>query len=233
MDLNARAQMQMEQQMLQATKIIEEQIDNEIDKLDRLDNRSIEEIRKKRIEDMKQRAKDREVWVQNGHGKYYEIPSEKDFFEECKKSRNIVVHFYRDTTFRCKIVDKHLALLAPKHLECKFIKLNAEKSPFLTTRLNIRVIPSILILQEEKTKDLIVGFDDLGGTDDFSTEMLEWRIAQAEVIDYQGDLTRPPDQSSSSGSNKKSTASIMGYNRPKKNIRGKESDGDSSDDNDW
>jgi len=79
-----------------------------------------------------------------------------------------------------------------------------------------------------------VGFDELGGTDDFSTEMMEWRIAQAEVIDYQGDLMRPPDQpGSSSGGGKKTTSSIMGYNRPKKNIRGKDSDGNSSDDNDW
>ena len=32
--------------------------------------------------------------------------------------------------------------------------------------------------------DYIVGFDDLGGTDDFSTDMMEWRIARADVINY-------------------------------------------------
>lgn len=29
-------------------------------------------------------------------------------------------------------MDKHLALLAGKHLETKFVRVHAEKSPFLT-----------------------------------------------------------------------------------------------------
>jgi len=40
------------------------------------------------------------------------------------------------------------------------------------------------------------GFDDLGGRDDFSTEMLEWRLGCAAVINYSGNLLEPPDQSS-------------------------------------
>lgn len=101
-----------------------------------------------------------------------------------KKSPNIVVHFYRDSTERCKIVDKHLQILAKKHIEAKFCKVNAEKSPFLTQRLRIKVIPTVALIKDNKTKDYIVGFDDLGGRDDFSTEMLEWRIAQSGAIDY-------------------------------------------------
>lgn len=101
-----------------------------------------------------------------------------------KKSPNIVVHFYRDSTERCKIVDKHLQILSKKHIEAKFCKVNAEKSPFLTQRLRIKVIPTIALIKDNKTKDYIVGFDDLGGRDDFSTEMMEWRIAQSGAIDY-------------------------------------------------
>ena len=36
-------------------------------------------------------------------------------------------------------MDKHLAILAPKHVETKFCKINAEKCPFLTDRLKIRL----------------------------------------------------------------------------------------------
>ena len=67
-----------------------------------------------------------------GHGEYTEIPEEKEFFEVSKKSGNVVCHFYRDDFFRCKVVDKHLAILARKHMETKFVKINAEKCPFLT-----------------------------------------------------------------------------------------------------
>ena len=43
----------------------------------------------------------------------------------------MVVHFYR-ASFPCEVMDKHLAALAPKHLETKFVRIHAEKAPFLT-----------------------------------------------------------------------------------------------------
>lgn len=35
-----------------------------------------------------------------GHGEYRDISSEKDFFSEVKDSKNVVCHFYRNSTFR-------------------------------------------------------------------------------------------------------------------------------------
>ena len=72
-------------------------------------------------------------------------------------------------------------------------------------------------MKDAKTKDYVVGFTDLGNTDEFSTEMLEWRIAHAGVIDYSGDLLTPPTQGSKSKLKIKS----------KKTIRGNENDDDS------
>ena len=63
----------------------------------------------------------------------------------------------------------------------------------LSVRLKIKVIPTIALVVDSKTKDYIVGFTDLGNCDDFSTEVLEWRIAQVNAIDYSGDLMHPPD----------------------------------------
>jgi hypothetical protein len=89
---------------------------------------------------MKRAQKKKEEWLQQGHGEYSEIPEEKEFFNVTKNSENVVCHFYREETFRCKILDKHLAILAKKHLETKFCKINAEKTPFLCDRLKIKVI---------------------------------------------------------------------------------------------
>ena len=123
---------------------------------------------------MKQAAAKKKEWLSKGHGQYQELHSEKDFFDACKESDKLVCHFYRDSTFRCQIVDKHLALLASKHLETRFLKLSVDRAPFLCQRLNIRILPTIAIVVNNITKDYIKGFDDLGGTDEFPTEMMEW-----------------------------------------------------------
>jgi hypothetical protein len=130
--------------------------------------------------------------LSQGHGKYDEVPGERELFEVCKKSNRVVCHFFRDTTMRCKIVDKHLTLLAEKHVETRFIKLNVERAPFLCERLHIRVLPTMAIILHNVTKYYIKGFDELGGTDDFTTEMLEWKLGCMDAISYSGNLLEPP-----------------------------------------
>ncbi len=170
---------------------------------------------------MKKQASQRDKWRMQGHGEYSEVTEEKDFFEVCKKSEKVVCHFYRESTFRCKIVDKHLALLAPKHLETRFVKLSVDRAPFLCDRLHIKILPTIACVLEGKTKDYIKGFDDLGGHDEFSTEMLEWRLGCTGVVNYSGNLMDPPD------AEKKPKKQVM-Y-QSKKTIRESQQDSDSDD----
>nr|XP_029723361.1 LOW QUALITY PROTEIN: thioredoxin domain-containing protein 9-like [Aedes albopictus] len=207
----------LQNSLITAAVQLEKQLDNELSRLDSLGGEDLEKLREQRIKELKKQANQRQEWKNNGHGEYCELADEKEFFEVSKKSANIVCHFYRDSTPRCRIVDMHLKILAAKHIEAKFCKVNAEKCPFLTQRLRIKVIPSIALIKDSKTKDYIVGFTDLGNCDDFSTEMLEWRIAQSGAIEYNGDLLTPPDKK------KKKT----NYNA-KKTIRG----GYDSDDSD-
>ncbi|KAL0858656.1 hypothetical protein ABMA27_012482 [Loxostege sticticalis] len=206
----------MDQVLHHVAQTVEKQLDSEIERLDALDSGDLEAIRQQRINEMKQRAKKKQEWIANGHGEYTEIDGEKEFFGVCNKSTNVVCHFYRNDTPRCRIVDMHLKTLAKKHVETRFVKLDAERAPFLTGRLKIRVIPTIALVKDNKTKDFIVGFTDLGNRDDFTTEMLEWRIAKSDVIEYSGDLLTPPDQ------NKKK---IQVHS--KKTIRGRQDDTDS------
>lgn len=88
-------------------------------------------------------------------------------------------------------------------LEFQFLKSLFTYLYGFSERLKIRVIPTIALIKDSHAKDYIVGFTDLGNCDDFSTDMLEWRIARSGVIDYDGDLLHPPDKkkaSSKSGS---------------------------------
>eukprot|EP01018_Ginkgo_biloba_P018702 Gb_33552 [translate_table: standard] len=84
-------------------------------------------------------------------------------------------------------MDKHLTLLAKQHVETRFVKIQAEKSPFLAERLKIVVLPTLALIKNAKAEDYVVGFNELGGTDEFTTEELEERLAKANVILYEGE----------------------------------------------
>jgi len=210
--------------LVKATKVIEDQLDAEIEKIDKMNEDDFEALREKRLAALKKQAAQKQEWMANGHGKYDELKDEPEFFKAGQTSKRMVCHFYRDDFFRCKIVDKHLSLLATKHVETRFCKINAEKCKFLVERLHIKTLPTICLVRDTKTVDYIVGFTDLGNTDEFSTDMIEWRIAQADCINYSGDLLTPPSQAETS-----SKKNLLGFQQQKKTIRGRE-DNDSSDD---
>ncbi|XP_015111153.1 thioredoxin domain-containing protein 9 isoform X1 [Diachasma alloeum] len=213
----------IQQKVLEVAKQVESQLDAEIEALENLDIDDIEKLREKRLQEMKKVHQQKQAWLAAGHGEYTEIPDEKGFFDVSKKSKNIVCLFYKDGSPRCKIADKHLQILAKKHVEARFCKLNVERCPFLTERLRIKVIPTIALISDSKTKDYIVGFTDLGNCDDFSTEMMEWRIAQSGAISYTGDLLNPPEKG------KKSSNLLVG-NKKSKTIRGRTNSDDSGSD---
>ncbi|XP_059469139.1 thioredoxin domain-containing protein 9 [Neocloeon triangulifer] len=213
----------VQNQMQEVIKQVEQHVDAEIEKLEKFDPDDFEKLREKRLENMKKEAKLRQEYLALGHGQYNEVPEEKEFFELTKKSKNVVCHFYKDGSARCKIADHHLRTLAPKHLETLFCKLNVEKCPFLTDRLKIKIIPTIVLFVDQKTKDYIVGFTDLGNRDDFTTEIMEWRIAQCGVINYSGDLMTPPDQT------ERKSKSLLGQTKCIRDKEDDESDGLDSD----
>ena len=159
--------------VVQALEEREEMLDNELKRLDNLKEDDLEEIRRKRLEKMRKQASEAIKLRSLGHGQYLELADEKDFFQVAKDSKHVVCHFFRQSTWRCGIVDKHMADLARMHIETRFVKINIEKSPYLAEKLRIVMLPTIMLIKEGKTEHSIIGFDELGGTDDFPTEDLE------------------------------------------------------------
>ena len=54
---------------------------------------------------------------------------EGDFLEAVTKADLCVCHFYHRDFERCKVLDKHLTLLARKYADTRFIRLSAPVSP--------------------------------------------------------------------------------------------------------
>jgi hypothetical protein len=53
-------------------------------------------------------------------------------------------------------MDKHMSILAKQHIETRFVKIQAEKSPFLAERLKIVVLPTLALIKNTKVDDYVV-----------------------------------------------------------------------------
>ena len=51
-----------------------------------------------------------------------------DFLEAVTKTDNVVCHFFHRDFERCKLLDKHLSILARKYFDTRFIKVSAPVS---------------------------------------------------------------------------------------------------------
>jgi len=185
--MNAQTQALIErvnEGILEVAQQEERALDEKLKALENLDEDDFEMLRQRRRMELQKKARQEQDWKQLGHGRYAEVTDTKEFFALCKKSERVVAHFYRSSTARCQIVDAHLAKLAQTHLETRFVKVDAEKNPFLVERLQIILMPSIILIRGGKTDHTIRGFDEFGGTDDFATEDVEFVLASRGVLDF-------------------------------------------------
>jgi len=182
-------------QLMKAVSAKEKMLDEQIDELDNLSKGDLEQIRRKRVIEMKKRAKKMAEWRLAGHGTYQEISDEKDWFACSKGSERTVTLFYRRTSTDADrytdILDKHLSVLAAKHLETRFMKINAERAPYLAQKLLIVLLPTIMCTKDNYTHDRIEGFDPLGGREDFTTQTLRARLGKKGTIFYDPMVDKP------------------------------------------
>mmetsp|Transcript_21779 Transcript_21779/g.47395 ORF Transcript_21779/g.47395 Transcript_21779/m.47395 type:complete len:262 (-) Transcript_21779:319-1104(-) len=198
--------------ILATARAQEAAISSEISKYDALldsNDGELEKLREKRLAAMKNASEQRRRWIENGHGTYDELRSgqhggdiAKSFFDAAKKSSRLVVHFHRPTTRSCDAFHRALSELAPKHPETRFLKLNVEGcddvreggsgagAKFLVERLGVVVMPTLLIVKDQKVTHELRGFDELGGREEFSSRDL------AFVLGGHGALTRREEEES-------------------------------------
>lgn len=118
---------------------------------------------------------------QQSHGSYDEV-GENDFLGEVTENEYVVCAFYHKDFFTCRVVDKHLNIMAQHHKETRFIKMNAEKAPFFVNKLAVKMLPTIVCFVDGIAVDRVVGFDEIGGKEDFATHVLAARLAKSGVI---------------------------------------------------
>jgi hypothetical protein len=184
------------QALLEAALDREAELDRQLKNIDegRETEDDYETIKKKRMQAMKADHQRKLELKAKGHGEYSELfgtDGTKEFFKAAKESKLFVCHFYRESTWRCKVVDKHLEILAKKHLPTRFVKLDITKNPYLAEKLNIIMLPTVSFIKDGKVLYSMIGFDDVGekteegnlsGYDEFDTEKIERLMMDWGVI---------------------------------------------------
>ena len=128
-----KTKMYMEEQEKKQKEEAEKQKKNELDDLDEIDSeeeRIMQQEMEKRRKTAESKREDMAKKIQTEkYGNYTEI-IETEFLDTMLKNDKVVCHFYHKDFERCKIIDKHLQIIAQSHRETLFVKINAEKTLF-------------------------------------------------------------------------------------------------------
>jgi len=195
--------------LLQGARAHEESLNAELAQYDKLldDDEGLETLRQRRLAHLQKQHSQMQKWRDLGHGEYVELGGgqdardvAKEFFETSKTSERLVVHFYRPTTRFCDVFHAHLSKLARKHLETKFVKINVQDcdnqgggASFLVERLGVVVMPTLVLVKDRKAFHHMTGFNEMGGTEDFSEQALAYVLGKHGIIDPHDDEEVPEE----------------------------------------
>ncbi|KAK6200915.1 thioredoxin-like protein [Scheffersomyces amazonensis] len=110
------------------------------------------------------------------------ITNEKKIMEIVLQHPITIVHFYQPNFQKCQLMNKYLNVLAEKHLQLKIIRIKAELAPFLVNKLQIKILPFIIIYKNSIEVDRIVGFEKFNNAVNPSYESFENYLLVRNII---------------------------------------------------
>jgi hypothetical protein len=173
---NARLEAEDENQ-----EVTQEQIDAAEDDTKNDDDDSLEAMRAKRRQQMKEAHEKRLKYQGLGHGTYDEI-EEEAFLKTVTASPRCIVHFYHKNFEKCKIMDMHLRKMPKKFCGNRFERLDAEKAPNFVEKLNVKTLPCVVVFNDGVAKGRQTGFEGLGG-EEFKTIQLAFIFKMCDGIE--------------------------------------------------
>jgi len=139
------------------------------------DEKVLEAYRKKRLAEMQQAA------IRNKFGEVINITEPEWKAEVTNAPPNIfvVVNLYKQGVPQSRLLDQHLALLAPKHKAVKFVRIRAEEAIHGYPDRNC---PTILVYNKGDVVAQMVTLAPLAG-DATTAEDIEWRLAKLNILE--------------------------------------------------
>jgi hypothetical protein len=136
----------------------EEYFDDEDNDAD--EDNELRGLREKRLRQIQNQQRQKLEDIGKGHGQYRDIVQD-EFLHEVTNSMYTVCHFYHNDFEKCKVMDHHLHILAKRHIETKFVKIDAAKTPFFVQKLSVRMMPTLIFFVDGVAKDKLIGFEGL------------------------------------------------------------------------
>lgn len=147
------------------------------------------ELRRARMQSIKSNQEKQAEWRRKQHGEFREI-SQDEFFNvvvrEKGGSERCCVHVYHKDFETCKVMDRRLSELARAMLPVRFVKVDAERSPFLVERLRVTTLPCCLLFLNDICIDRILGFEGCTTEDGLlDADLLRERLEHTLQLDPQ------------------------------------------------
>ena len=151
----------------------------------------LEKIRNARMAELRRSHNETQENLARGHGQYREIAQDDFLPEVTGGSLRVLVHFYHGDFEKCQLMDQKLRELAGRHIETKFLRLNAEKAPFFVQKLAVRTLPTVVYFEDGVAVSRQTGFEgiDMEGGNCPAHRLAE-RLGAINAIDY----TPPPTE---------------------------------------
>ena len=103
------------------------------------DDYELRQIKEARLRQIRSQHKQKLENIGKGHGQYREI-TQDEFIQEITGSMSVICHFFHRDFQKCEIMNLHLSKLAQRHIESKFVRINAEKTPFFVEKVIVIMI---------------------------------------------------------------------------------------------
>lgn len=151
------------------------------------EDNDLRKLRENRLKMLKKQQNEKIENLSKGHGQYREVVQDQ-FLAEVTSSDRVICHFYHRDFNRCVIMDHHLSKLSKRHIETKFVKINAEKTPFFVEKLKIRSMPTLAFFSDGVCYSKLIGFEGLtdnmpeGKEDEFPTITLARYLGSVNII---------------------------------------------------
>lgn len=174
-----------QQQVLEASaQIISNVVDQEISRLDNiLENEDeLKKIRMERLAQLRKEQDSKNKWKANGHGVMKDLRDERDFFRAVESSERVVAVFSLASNKHGAKLCEHLQVIATHHLETCFLKLDAAASPFLTDKLKIQIVPSVVLIKNGQAIHTLLGLSELSASGEYQTWELERLLGAYEMV---------------------------------------------------